>query len=833
VLAIGTRKDAPLLNDILQKALDDLSSEELHKIFYKWVSSQQETGDEVQLSMDQRLWVQQHPVVSIGFDENFPPYSFRNEQGQIVGIAVDFAREVAQRIGLKLEVNPEGEWKTLYQAAQSKELDVIATMVRRKDRERWFGFSQPYLSLNYYIVTRKDREQEFTAPDDLAGKKVALVTGYTMSKPVLDEVDDISPVFFSTQLEALKAVSSGEADAAVGSLGVIKYLLAGADLPNLSLAGLYSRRQAVQRFAVRKDWPQLVALLNKGIESISEDDIAAIFSRWSSSDVAMAEMVNIGSVLDLSDQEKQWLADHPVIRTASDPAWAPIEFVENGEFKGISADYLKKLEQLLNIKFEQEKAQTWAELMLHYQRGEIDVFTALNQTPQRREMFLFTNGYTSFSNAIFSGPDVNYIGDLNELNGRRVVVVHDYAVQELLVMDYPDIQLISARDTEQALLQLARGEADAYVGNILVTGYYIGKLGLNQIKIVGETPYRFEQSMGVRKDWPLLVSILNKALAAISEQEKSEIYNKWIRIGYDYGFDYSLLWKILAVVFVVFVVFIYWNRKLAVLNTRLVEANQHEEQARIQLEKANEKLKEMDKLKSMFIASMSHELRTPLNSIIGFSGLMMQGITGELNSKQQDSVQRINKAGTHLLSLISDVIDISKIEAGRIDSHVELFSLKDLLEDAIESIRPLADKKGLMLEVDSDVWPEVMTDRKRLLQCLLNYLSNAVKFTEHGSIRITVIARDDRIEVSVTDTGIGIAKEDLPKLFEAFERLESHLRIKAGGTGLGLYLTRKITQDILQGDVSVVSRPNQGSTFRLEFATRIEQSSNAGGHNDG
>ncbi|HEA26360.1 MAG TPA: HAMP domain-containing histidine kinase, partial [Ectothiorhodospiraceae bacterium] len=207
-------------------------------------------------------------------------------------------------------------------------------------------------------------------------------------------------------------------------------------------------------------------------------------------------------------------------------------------------------------------------------------------------------------------------------------------------------------------------------------------------------------------------------------------------------------------------------------------------------------------------------------------GLLLQGVSGALNEKQQDSMQRINRAGNHLLGLISDVIDISKIEAGRIDAYPEQVSLKEVVEDAVESIRPLADAKGLKLEVSiddpEDSWPEMTTDRKRLMQCLLNYLSNAVKFTEQGMVTLTVSVNGDRVEISVTDTGIGISEKDLPRLFEAFERLDTHLRIKAGGTGLGLYLTKKIAYEILHGSVSVESRINEGSTFRLEFPVNSE-----------
>ncbi len=232
-------------------------------------------------------------------------------------------------------------------------------------------------------------------------------------------------------------------------------------------------------------------------------------------------------------------------------------------------------------------------------------------------------------------------------------------------------------------------------------------------------------------------------------------------------------------------------------------------------EAANQHLLELDKLKSMFIASMSHELRTPLNSIIGFTGMMLQGISGKINKLQAENLQRVYQSGKHLLSLISDIIDISKIEAGRIDVYPQKFSLEDLINEAVATILPEAKKKDIPVTIAASVWPEIESDKKRLLQCVLNLLSNAVKYSEQGRIEVNINEYKERVEISVRDTGIGISESDLPILFEAFERLESHLRIISGGTGLGLYLTKKIIQELLKGDISVKSPFGEGSTFTL------------------
>ena len=257
------------------------------------------------------------------------------------------------------------------------------------------------------------------------------------------------------------------------------------------------------------------------------------------------------------------------------------------------------------------------------------------------------------------------------------------------------------------------------------------------------------------------------------------------------------------------------NEALDELNQRMAEELLEQERMERGLAEANRKLKELDLMKSMFIASMSHELRTPLNSIIGFTGMTLQELSGPLNEEQKDNLSRVKRSANHLLALITEVIDISKIESGKITSSIEPFSLNALIREAIDTIQSQAEAKGIPIEFQPESDIAMLTDRRRLLQCMINYLSNAVKYSETGKITVGTRQTEEEVELSVTDTGIGIAPEDLTKLFEPFERVKSHLQIKAGGTGLGLYLTKKLVTEVLHGDVSVDSVKGSGSTFRI------------------
>lgn len=246
------------------------------------------------------------------------------------------------------------------------------------------------------------------------------------------------------------------------------------------------------------------------------------------------------------------------------------------------------------------------------------------------------------------------------------------------------------------------------------------------------------------------------------------------------------------------------------------------QEARTELEKANERLRQLDRLKSLFIATMSHELRTPLNSIIGFTGVILQGMSGPINEEQRDQLGRVYRAANHLLSLITDVIDVSKIEAGEVQAHVSPFLLEELVQEALAMVREEAEAKGLSLETEVPECMTLQTDRRRLLQCLLNYLGNAVKFTDSGSVRVEAEDSGDGLLLWVRDTGPGIPEEDLPRLFAPFERLQTGPQDRKQGTGLGLYLTRKIASDILAGETMVRSGKGAGSAFGILIPKRLE-----------
>jgi signal transduction histidine kinase len=266
------------------------------------------------------------------------------------------------------------------------------------------------------------------------------------------------------------------------------------------------------------------------------------------------------------------------------------------------------------------------------------------------------------------------------------------------------------------------------------------------------------------------------------------------------------------------------ERQVIELNMRLAHHAAELETTTRELALKNLELGEASRMKSAFIANMSHELRTPLNAIIGFTGALLMKLPGPLTGDQEKQLNTIRSSARHLLSLINDILDVAKIEAGKVTLTLEPVNCKDLVTETAESLRPLATQKGLSMVIEMP--PEAImieTDRRALTQIVINLVNNAIKFTERGNIRIGLAQRREAdhilTEVTVTDSGTGIKQEDQAKLFNAFSQLDNTTTRHAEGAGLGLYLSRNLA-DLLGGALTFTSTYGIGSSFTLALRSR-------------
>jgi len=563
VLAMGVRKDWPILAGILEKALDDIDREERLGIVRKWVSTSEsgKSAAKLELSADEKAWIKSHPKVRVMVG-TWPPFHFV-EGDEHKGLALDYVRHVLQSLGLEIEPMPM-KWHDALKSITSddKTVDLLPTIARSPEREKLVNISRDYLSFPRVIFAHDG--DAFGSLTDLHGKSVAVERNFITFKLLQKDHPEIELMALATTKEALEAVSFGKADAYVGNMAVGSYLIEKHGLTNLKVAAQTSYKSDIQAIGVRKDWPELARLIDKALAAIPEETHREIRQRWlpgAGGEVAKAPQV------ELSNDQRQWLADHRNLRLGIDPSWPPFEFIdETGAYSGISSGYVEAIAERLSIEMQPVADLSWTEVMAKARSGEVDVIPAMTKSEERAKHYLFTKPYIIFPVVIAVHKGAPFVSNLSDLSGQRVGVVKDYVTHELLRNKHPAIIVVPHRNLSAGLKALNDGKIDAFVDNLGTITYVIGKENLENVKVAAPTVYNFELSMAVRKDWPELVPILDAALATLSEREKTAIKNTWMALEVTFGLDTRtiLTWALpigAAVVLVIFS-FVFWNRRL-------------------------------------------------------------------------------------------------------------------------------------------------------------------------------------------------------------------------------------------------------------------------------
>lgn len=759
----------------------------------------------------ERQWLQENAEIRIAINQSWPPMDFVDEDGVARGIGVNFVKAMNARLNGALKIVPMS-WKAMYEGVLDRQVDALMDITPRAEREKDFLFTSPYIEVPHNIFAHAEGPY-YESIAELAGKKVAVERGFYIVKLLQEKYPDVEVREFNTTSNALDAVSKGECDAFIGNRAVAGHLIREELIGNLTAHGKLDPSEAVSvnAIGVRKENLILRDILQKAYDDISRVEREEILGEW----VEVADYA-VDNQLHLTQTEKAWLKEHPVLRLGYDQNWPPVEYIDsNGQYVGMAADIMKLLEERLGARIKPLEPRSWPEMLEAIKGGEIDLLSAISRTKQRDKFLYFTDPLFRIPMVIVTRQDVPYIDNMRELFGKSVAVVENYASHDHLKSHYPQIKLKTAENVAEGLDLVLQGNAFAFVSSLAAASHIIGREGMTSLKVSGETPFTYDLSAAVSREQPVLAEILRKAVATISEEERTQISQRWISVTYEQQVDYSLVWKILLGAVIVMAAIVYWNRKLA-------DEIDLRKRAESQLQDAKEAAEVANNVKSAFLASMSHELRTPLNSIIGFNGILLNELAGPLNFEQKKQLKMVKGSSQHLLNLINDVLDISKIEAGELQLVPEAFSLRAMLTRVTDTLRPLAEEKGLQLflEVSPEV-DEIVNDERRIQQVIINLANNAIKFTEKGEVRIECRCAGDMIEMLFKDTGIGIKKEDVPRLFKPFHQLDSGITRKYEGTGLGLSICMKILQ-MTNGKLTFESQYGKGSTFMVLLPLTLE-----------
>ena len=518
----------------------------------------------------------------------------------------------------------------------------------------------------------------------------------------------------------------------------------------------------------------------------------------------------------LTEEEREYIRNNPVINVVAIYSNYPVSFFNSreNEWQGIFFDLLTEIEAVLDLTFVQvnDEHMEWSVVQDMLQNKEASIVGELIWTREREEYFIWSevvieNDYP----ALISRSDFHNIS-INEIFHTKVGLARGTAYTAMFQQWFPGHEnTIMYEGIDESFTALLDGEVDLVMTTERRLMFLTHYRELTGFKL----NYVFEQGINTRfgfhKDEEVLRSIIDKALGVI---DTKAIANRWMRTTFDYRAmlaEAQRPWIFAALATLLLIIIV-----IAIANFR------DRKKRKIILEQSIQKTEAeiANRTKSAFLANMSHEIRTPMNSIVGFSELALDE---ELSPKVKNYLGNIVVNAEGLLHIIDDILDISKIEAGKIELESVPFVPQDLLAACRTIILPKVLDKGLMLHfyAEPSTGKIPLGDPTRLRQILVNLLSNAVKFTDSGSIRVFATVREMKEETlsilfEIKDTGIGMTEEQVQRIFEPFMQAESGTTRKYGGTGLGLAITKNLLE-MMGGELNVKSTPGRGSDFSFEL----------------
>lgn len=817
ILAFATRKGSQRgalllkqINESLATVKQDTNSVYHNVLAYylgggtqKWSGQEHRYLNQLKLSPAEIGWIKQHPQIRFGMDPGFAPFEFLSKKGEYYGMAADFLNLVTQKTGLKFELNMHDTWSESIQAVKHRKIDLLPCIGHSEERARFLSYSEPYLKFARVIVTRMDSTVRHL--EELDGLQVAIQTD-SSHEAFLKENTAIELRPYKTFETCLLALSRGEVDATVGNLAVTTHHMQNLALTNVKLAGYAAPEPQSLFFGVRKDWPELTSIINRALKSVTMQQRNAILAKW------LPLYRAAPTTIELSQEEREWLLMHPRIRVGWDHSWAPIEFAgPNGTPQGISMEYLKAVEDVLGVQFDLAKTTDWQTTNEKLKNREIDMSSCLAITPERLEHLDFTETYLSSPVVFFAHEDTPYIRRISELRDLRVAVVSDYATDQWISRDFPEMPLTRVATVADAFKMIGRGEVDVFIGSVLTGNYYLSKYGHRNIKIVGETPYAYKLRMAVRKDWKLFSGILQKTLASLPEDDKTAFYRKWVWVKYEHGFDYTLFGKILSGALAIIFVFVYWNRRLTTEVRRRKQAQAALVESENALRVSYTDLKKLEQLKDNLTHMIVHDMRSPLMTIAGVLDLL-EHAPESTDAKNLRMAQGGVQTATNMAQAL---LDIGKLESGRMPLNKVVIDLKAAAKTAIGAMVLQAELADVRLILSGEP-AKSEADPDIIHRVLVNLIGNALKACPQGAlVEVHTMDGDLEVAVEVRDSGCGIPKELHKTLFEKFTTVDRE-RHQRTSVGLGLAFC-KLAIEAHGGRIMVESDHGQGSTFRFNI----------------
>lgn len=774
----------------------------------------------VVLEPSDRQWLKQHGPLRLGISApDYGPFDLTVNGQDFEGLTADYAQLLSQLLHVDIEVKRYPSRPQAIEALKLGELDLLSSSNGFEAQYPELVLSLAYADDSPALVTRSSNRQR--PPVDLAGLRVAMLDHYLPPQKVKDFYPKATLQLYPSTLTAIGAVAFGQADIYLGDFISASYLIHKNYLNNVQLADFSRLEDNPFSFALRRDNPGLLRMVNAALVAIPASVRMTILQRWS----ADGPQINNPWHFKPTAGELRWMIEHPRIKVAINDQFMPLSFVdEQGEFKGLVADLLATLSVRTGIEFEAVRAHTVLEVVALVKSGKADMLGGITRSTALENKLTFTRPYliTPFVLTTPIGPDGPQT--LDDMAGLRVALVRGNALREFIVQNHRNVTVVDADNAPAALEMVAKGKADAAISTLASARFLVSRRFAKQLKITSTVGTQPEQiGFATADDNPHLSAILSKALLSLTPGDMSELSSRWRtdtspvesfwlrnRAEIIQGFT------IAAALLLVAIAWITYLQRVIARRQQLVN----------ELNAAKQRADEANRAKTTFLATMSHEIRTPMNAVIGMLELAMkkadQGIIDRF------AIEVASVSARELLDLIGDILDIARIESGHLSLNPKRSNIKSLVEAVTRMFDGLARQKQLSLVCESspaaDV--DVLIDPIRFKQIVSNLLSNAIKFTNKGEVRLTLTvqpahdAQHLSVCLRVADTGVGISVQDQSRLFSPFVQASNNTQSARQGSGLGLVICRELCE-MMGGQLHLDSLEGLGTQIDIVMVVPV------------
>lgn len=499
-------------------------------------------------------------TVSLGMSIDNYPFSLQ-EDNKIVGFSYDYINLIIKKSGLKIEFVMDN-WSNILQKFKTKQIDLIDSISYKKNREAYTKFSEAYFEIANVVFARKGEISNYTGLDSLKGKKV----GITKDIYYLDTMNELGLfeiIEFTSGSEKMKALAYGKIDVIFSDLITAQRHIKNTGYTNIEILDEIDNKIIKKedlRIGVNKENIVLFSIINKTMKSITRQEKDTLHQKWFAAKIISSTNQRD---INLNKKEKQYLENKQQITMCIDPNWMPFEkFDANGNHIGMTADYYNIFQEILNISIKVIQTKTWDESLKSAKSRNCDILSLVMETPERKKYLRFTTPYLKIPLVLATKLDVPFINNLESTQYKSIGIPRGYAFVEILKNKYKNLNIIEVNNIQDGLSKVNKGELFGYIGTLAsISHQFQSGLG-GELKIAGKLEESLELGIGIRNDDEILFNILEKLVKSIKREEHQKILNSWLSIKYEKGADYTLVWQILGVVFIIILLILYRQYEL-------------------------------------------------------------------------------------------------------------------------------------------------------------------------------------------------------------------------------------------------------------------------------